>query len=181
MKIPKIDITDGFLRVREYSKKDAESLSRVISENKAGLIHTFPLTVKRTATASEAADYIGDKVKDREQGVNAFCGIFLNDDTLIGQFNFTKFDWNVPKCEVGYFITKTLNGKGFATDATRLCATWAFNELGIEKITLRIWPENLASIAVARKLGAREVGLAVNDFRSADGKLYDALIFELLK
>lgn len=181
MKIPKIDITDGFLRVREYNRKDAESLSLLIIENRPELNHTFPLTVKRTATASEAADYISDKIKEREQGVNAFCGIFLSDGTLIGQFNFTKFDWNVPKCEVGYFITKSLNGKGFATDAARLCATWAFNELGIEKITLRIWPENLASIAVARKLGAREVGLAINDFRSADGKLYDALIFELLK
>lgn len=181
MKIPKINITDGFLRIREYVKKDAESLSQLISENKSGLIHTFPLTVKRTSTPKEAAEYISDKIREREQDVNAFCGIFLNDDTLIGQFNFTKFDWSVPKCEVGYFITKSLNGKGFATDATRLCTMWAFNELGIEKITLRIWPENLASIAVARKLGAREVGLAINDFRSADGKLYDALIFELLK
>ncbi|MCK6640859.1 MAG: GNAT family N-acetyltransferase [Bacteroidia bacterium] len=181
MKIPKIDITDGFLRVREYNRKDAESLSHLITENRSELNHTFPLTVKRTATASEAADYIGDKIREREQGVNAFCGIFLNDGTLIGQFNFTKFDWNVPKCEAGYFINKALNGKGFATAATRLCMHWAFNEIGIEKITLRIWPQNHASIAVARKLGAREVGLAHNDFRSADGKLYDSMIFELLK
>lgn len=181
MKIPKIDITDGFLRVREYNRKDAESLSLLITENRSELNHTFPLTVKRTATASEAADYIGDKIKEREQGVNAFCGIFLHDGTLIGQFNFTKFDWNVPKCEAGYFINKSLNGKGFATAATRLCVDWAFNEISIEKITLRIWPQNHASIAVARKLGAREAGLALNDFRSADGKLYDSMIFELLK
>jgi ribosomal-protein-alanine N-acetyltransferase len=181
MKIPKIDITDGFLRIREYSPKEAATLSAVIQNNRNSLNHTFPITVSRTATPVEAAKYITDKIREREQGVIALCGIFTSDDALIGQFNFTKFDWSVPKCEAGYFIDSSLNRKGYATAASKLAVDWAFSQLKMEKITFRIWPENHASLAVARKVGAREIGLAKNDFRSADGLLYDALLFEVLR
>jgi ribosomal-protein-alanine N-acetyltransferase len=181
MQIPKIDITNGFLRIREYSPKNAATLSSVIQNNRNSLNHTFPITVSRTGTPAEAAKYISDKIREREQGVIALCGIFSTEDTLIGQFNFTKFDWSVPKCEAGYFIDGSLNGKGYATAATILAIDWAFSELKMEKITFRIWPENHASLAVARKVGAREIGVAKNDFRSADGLLYDALLFEILR
>lgn len=82
---------------------------------------------------------------------------------------------------MGYFIDSEFAGKGIATDVALLMSKWGFEKLKLEKITLRIWPQNHASIKVAQKLGAREVGLAKCDFRSLDGKVMDCLYYELYK
>lgn len=161
---------------------DAHPLHRMMKENSEQLLHTFPLTAQGTATIIRTRKYILQKQSDRKAGSMLVCGIYSTaTEELIGHVLFTKFDWTVPKCDMGYFIRKGQTGKGLATKAARLFAAWGFSTLKLEKITMRIWPENVASLAVARKLGAREAGLAKRDFRSLDGRLLDCALFELYR
>jgi len=161
---------------------DTHPLHRMMKENRKDLLHTFPKSVEGTTTVMRTRKYILEKQSERNSGLILVCGIFTaEDDQLIGHILFTKFDWSVPKCDMGYFISSPHAGKGLATKAASAFAKWGFSVLKLEKITMRIWPENKASIAVAKKLGAREAGLAKRDFRSHDGMIMDCVYYELYR
>ena len=58
-----------------------------------------------------------------------------------------------PATEIGWSIMPDHWRKGFATEAARASAKWAFETLGLPSIVSLIDPENVASIGVAKKLG----------------------------
>lgn len=182
MKIPVPIIETEQFVIRPYAMSDTHALFRMMKENKDDLLHTFPLSVAGTTTVMRTRKYIMQKQAERKAGLIMVCGIFTNpDEQLIGHVLFTKFDWTVPKCDMGYFIEKSQTGKGLGTKAAKLFSQWGFANLNLEKITMRIWPENKPSLAVAKKLNAREVGVAKRDFRSYDGTVMDCVYYELYR
>jgi RimJ/RimL family protein N-acetyltransferase len=67
-----------------------------------------------------------------------------------------------PGFEVGWGIASEFRGKGYAVEAARASIDWAFATFELDQIMHCIDRENLASQAVARRLGAekeREVDL----------------------
>lgn len=154
----------------------------MMKANRNDLLHTFPQSVRGTFTLMKTRQYVLEKQGDRRAGNLLVCGVFEQPaEKLVGHVLFTKFDWSVPKCDLGYFIDAQSCGHGYATEAAGMLAKWGFEKLKLEKITMRIWPQNHASIKVAEKLGAREAGLAKRDFRSYDGKVMDCVYYELYK
>ena len=82
-------------------------------------------------------------VELKETGnVIGFCGI--------------KYLPEIDLPEVGYRFMKKYWGRGIATEAARVCAEFAREDLKIEKLIALIIPENIASIRVAEKLGMRK-------------------------
>ena len=55
--------------------------------------------------------------------------------------------------EVGYHLRRDHWGHGYATEGARACMTYAFEQLGAEKIVSLIRPENLPSRRVAERNG----------------------------
>ena len=66
--------------------------------------------------------------------------------------------WNPegwPEPEVGYGLHKDFRGKGLMTEAASRARTYAYETLGWQTLVSCIALENLASIRVAERLGAR--------------------------
>ena len=63
-----------------------------------------------------------------------------------------------PGTEVGWGIVRDHCNEGYATEAAVASIEWAFANLGWDEIIHVIDPDNEASVAVARKLGARNRG-----------------------
>ncbi len=59
-----------------------------------------------------------------------------------------------PGLEIGWLIGRDRWGRGYATEAARTVAQAAFAELGVDRLISVIRPDNVASIRVARKIGA---------------------------
>lgn len=59
-----------------------------------------------------------------------------------------------PGPEVGWSIERGSWGKGYATEGATAAIDWAFEHLGWDEVVHTIGPANVASQAVARKLGA---------------------------
>jgi RimJ/RimL family protein N-acetyltransferase len=55
--------------------------------------------------------------------------------------------------EVGWTLRRDAWGHGYATEAARACADWAFSELDVPYLTAMISPGNDRSVAVAERLG----------------------------
>jgi RimJ/RimL family protein N-acetyltransferase len=65
--------------------------------------------------------------------------------------------WNPegwPELEVGYWLTRPGQGKGYATEAARRSIEYAFGDLGVSTLISCIHLDNEASTGVARRLGA---------------------------
>ena len=63
-----------------------------------------------------------------------------------------------PGTEVGWAIVRECWGKGYAPEGSEAATNWAFDHLGWTDVIHSIDPENVASQAVAKKLGSRNRG-----------------------
>jgi RimJ/RimL family protein N-acetyltransferase len=60
-----------------------------------------------------------------------------------------------PEIELGWTFAREHWGRGYATEAAGEARRWAREELGIERLVSLIDPDNVRSIRVAEKLGAK--------------------------
>jgi RimJ/RimL family protein N-acetyltransferase len=64
------------------------------------------------------------------------------------------FSEEVSAVELGWVIRRSRWGHGFATEAARAAAQYAFDMVGVTEVISRIQPSNHASIRIAEKVGA---------------------------
>jgi RimJ/RimL family protein N-acetyltransferase len=60
-----------------------------------------------------------------------------------------------PGPEIGWAFSRDVWGRGYATEAAVRCLDWAFEQLGWKEAIHIIHPDNNASIAVAKRIGAQ--------------------------
>jgi RimJ/RimL family protein N-acetyltransferase len=62
-------------------------------------------------------------------------------------------DWQGRQCDTGYWVRKSAQGKGFATEAANALVRYAFGALGMRRIGLTHSGGNEASRRIAERLG----------------------------
>jgi ribosomal-protein-serine acetyltransferase len=83
--------------------------------------------------------------------------------TLVGGCMFVSFDAGSGNAEVGCWLEPAATGRGLITRAVRLLIDWAFHTRGLHRIEWHCRTDNLASSAVAGRLGlTREATLRAN-------------------
>jgi RimJ/RimL family protein N-acetyltransferase len=88
-------------------------------------------------------------------------GMFVVEENSTGKFVGRVGPWfppGWPGFEVGWGIAKEFRGKGYAVEAARAAIDWSFATFELTRIIHCIDRENLASEAVARRLGAEKQG-----------------------
>lgn len=80
---------------------------------------------------------------------------------------------------VGYWLRRDARGRGAATLAVRLVASWAFDALGVQRLQLTTAPDNLSSQKVAERAGFVREGLLRAWQPTASGRR-DSVMFSLL-
>jgi RimJ/RimL family protein N-acetyltransferase len=80
----------------------------------------------------------------------------LRDERLvIGSVNMKGPPGAAGTVDMGWGVDATYRGRGYTTEAARAVLAWLLAQPGVRRVTARIQPENLPSIAVARRLGLR--------------------------
>ena len=93
------------------------------------------------------------------------AGMFVVEEKQTAKFVGRVGPWfppGWPGFEVGWGISSEFRGKGYAVEAARASIDWAFATFELDQIIHCIDRENIASQAVARRLGAekgREIDL----------------------
>jgi RimJ/RimL family protein N-acetyltransferase len=70
-------------------------------------------------------------------------------------------------------------GQGYGTEARRLLLGYAFGPCGLNNVTVAIHADNHGSLAVARKLGFREIGRQRQGVRR-NGEYIDIVLLDIL-
>ena len=100
-------------------------------------------------------------------------------DEVIGGINLRFGDDDIA--EISYFLRASARGRGLATRAVRLAARWAFDDLAIERIELRVHPENAPSRRVAERAGFSREGVERASRAWPDGTRFDSIVYSLLR
>lgn len=83
---------------------------------------------------------------------------------------------NGSAVEVGYWTAPWARRRGYAAEAARALADWAFLH-GAEQVHLLTFPGNTASQGVARRAGFRPDGIRRRAIARLDGSREDAVVF----
>jgi spore coat polysaccharide biosynthesis protein SpsF (cytidylyltransferase family) len=94
----------------------------------------------------------------------------------VGNVKLDHIDWISRRCDLGILIgDKASWGMGLGTEATALATRYAFERLGMERVTLGVLAENAAALRVYEKLGYAVEGRRERD-QYKDGRWLDTVL-----
>jgi len=105
----------------------------------------------------------------------------LGGGTFVGSSGLHRIDWAVPRFEIGYWVRTSMAGLGFATEATRRIADFAFEDLHAERVEIWCDARNERSAAVAKRAGFTFEARLSRNRRDTSGGLADSLCFARLR
>ena len=106
-----------------------------------------------------------------ERAADGGCG------RLIGGTGLHRFDWSVPRFEIGYWCRTSLQGHGFVTEAVRTLARFAFDGLRARRVEIRMAGHNTRSRAVAERCGFTLEGVLRQDSLDRNGQPRDTVVY----
>lgn len=99
---------------------------------------------------------------------------------VIGGVVLRRIDWSALETEIGYWIDGQYGGRGLVTRAAAAVLDYVFDELGLRRVSLQAAVTNNRSLAVARRLGFIEEGIARRAGKYSAG-YFDHATFGLLR
>lgn len=108
-------------------------------------------------------------------------GIFLTDGQVIGDVALQDIDWRNRSCTLGIGISKIAHrSKGYGSEALGLLLEYAFNNLGLERLSATVLEQNKGSQQMLIKNGFQHEGTERKAENFA-GRRWDRLHFGLLR
>jgi RimJ/RimL family protein N-acetyltransferase len=108
--------------------------------------------------------------------------IFLRDGkTAVGGTGLHRMDWSVPRFEIGYWVRRSFEGKGYITEAVRALSRFAFGKLQAQRVEIHCSQDNERSRRVAERCGFVLEGRLRNQSREPTGELRDVLVYSLVR
>lgn len=159
------------LQLKPVTNKAHKAIHELIIRNKDRLMRYFPVSVE-SCESNSSLDYVTNLVKLWEQK-EVYCHIVWKDDQIIGMTFIKSIDWRIPKCEMAYHIDRDHEGQGYGSAALEATIRFAFEGLEMNKIFVRISPDNHASAAIAHKCGFKKEGTLRKEFKIETGELID--------
>ena len=143
------------MNLLEYKLENIDTISfetflDLIYTNRAYIEKGFAGTVKRCQTKEGAKKLFKEWVlEEKENRSFSFFIKHIQTNTLVGLVNIKNIDYGIKKCEIGYFVSERLAGKGIVSKFTSEIVTYCFEVLQMNKVFLRMAPDNIGSQKIA--------------------------------
>lgn len=168
-------LTCDNLFFRRPQLEDAEEIQKLKNNEKAALLLGG---VHHSYTLEEIVNWINFHNNNPEEVL-----LVVEDQSagkLIGHVGLYKIDKVAKKTEYGILLADdNSRGKGYGTKCTRTLVDYAFEELGMHKVTAEVLSENAASVAMFKKCGFSVDGCLRDDVFK-NGRYYDVLSMSVL-
>jgi RimJ/RimL family protein N-acetyltransferase len=173
---PDPPLRDGDLLLRPSRESDAPAIRAVYSEPD---IRQWMLWDDEVPDEAEALANIERAARSWAEGTWAvFRIVEAVSDEVVGGVSLGLREHETA--EISYFLRASARGRGLATRAVGLVTRWAFDELALERIELRVHPENHASRRVAERAGFTREGVERASRSRPDGTRIDSIVWSLL-
>ncbi len=141
------------LRLRPFSIEDASELFHLNSD---------PLVLQYTGDApfkdaNDAAGFILNYRDYLQYGYGRLAVIALESNVFLGWCGL-KYSPEKQETDIGFRFHRKYWGRGFATEAAKVCLDFGFSEMGLTRIVGRAQIRNIASHKVLEKIGMTQIG-----------------------
>jgi RimJ/RimL family protein N-acetyltransferase len=135
------------------------------------------------AGADEAfvRDWIGRYERGWQLGTAGGFSIRDDDsDAFLGFAGAVALELEERQAELGYMVLPEARGRGVARRSLELLTRWCLEDLGLERLELRIDPANAASTRIAERAGYTLEGV-LRSLYLKDGRRSDTAIWSRLR
>ena len=177
LRYPDPPLADGVVALRPWSRDDLRGAMQFADP----VVQRFSWPQARPYTEADAIEYIESRERGRLRGECIEFAIADPADAtaVLGCVSLYDFDGEQSRACLGYWLAAPARGRGVATHAARLLASWGFEWLGLARIELTCGPDNLASQRVAERVGFTREGLLRSHIAFKGGRR-DTVLFGLL-
>lgn len=165
------------LRLRPHRDDDVDALFALQSDLRVMRYWSHPAWTERRQ-AEERLAHIYRQM--REDDVYVWAIADRVSDRLIGGTALFAIQREQLHAEIGYSLMPDFQGRGLAQEAVRLVLTFAFEQLGMERIEADIDPRNTPSCRLVERLGFQREGYLRERWR-VNGEICDAAFYGLLR
>lgn len=152
------------LRLREMTEDDLPALGKMLRDEEVMYAYNGAFSEEETWNWLKR-----QQERYRRDGFGLWAVVLRETGEMIGQCGLTWQPWKEEKVlEVGYLFQKEHWHRGYAAEAARACAGYAFEALGAEKVCSIIRDSNLPSQKVALRNGMTRADSWVKRFRGED-------------
>lgn len=170
--------TERLLLRAPFYSGDGEAVNKAIENSIHELRQWLPFAQEIPTLEETEISLREAHIKFLERENFRFLIFHKDSQEFFGTVSLQSVDWEVRKCEVGYWINTKFSGNGYITEAVKAVMEYGINELGFHRLEIRCESTNLPSRAIPEKLGFNLEGILVNEDLSADGKtLTDTCIY----
>jgi RimJ/RimL family protein N-acetyltransferase len=141
----------------------------------------WPLALLFAAVADERDGIAAEPPVDVERRAASWdlerTLVALADDEIVGLIFVIESGFGFG--EIGMMVAAAWRGQGVGTALVAAAIDWA-RARGLHKLTLSVFPQNEAAVALYRKFGFVEEGRRSRHIRRANGELWDLIDMGLL-
>ncbi|MGB2816772.1 MAG: GNAT family protein [Burkholderiaceae bacterium] len=156
----------------------AEDFFAAVDESRASLTHWMPWCHAGYGRA-DVERWFGEA--DRMWRERSAFHMWLRDGVrvlgVVGIHDIQRY--GKSEGELGYWVRLSVRGRGVASTALRSMAAFAFNELNLVRVSMRIRLDNASSRRAAERAGARYEGALRHGIVHGEAR-YDAALYALL-
>ena len=151
----------GSIGIRAIELRDARTLQRLLTENRAWLEPweaTYPGGGGTVPGSTSMRPII--KIFRRQLKLGASVSFVITfEEDVVGQLTVSDISGGgVRSAAIGDWVARGLSGRGITTAAVALAIDYCLFELQLHRVEICIRPENAASLRVVEKLGMRFEG-----------------------
>lgn len=178
--LPDIRLNAERVIVRTAREEDAEEWLALRHANKGRLIALEPKWADDALTHDYFARRLARQAADWNED-RAYCFVIehVKKGYLIGGVNLNSVIRGAAQhAQLGYWIDKDFEGKGYMSAALRLVIPHALDVLKLKRLNAATLPENERSINLLKKVGFEEEGFA-KKYLQINGVWRDHILFGL--
>ncbi len=143
------------------------------------LVQYVRADVMMPQTLQDEYDWFDNQRKD--SGSYGFVVKRIDTSEVIGGTGLFGVNWQVRSCTFGIALgDQSVWGKGYGTDATRLALRFAFLEMNMNRVELRVYDYNNRGIRAYEKAGFVQEG-RLREAIYRDGRYWDELVMSVLR
>ncbi|HQX09116.1 MAG TPA: GNAT family N-acetyltransferase [Thermoflexales bacterium] len=165
--------------IRPYVMDDAAQLFEAATESIDTVYRWLPWC-RPGYTLDEARAWVAEQTAAFEEGKEYEFVIVSPSGRFAGGCGIDLIDRTNRRANLGYWVRSSEAGRGAATDAARLAASWAFETLKLIRIEILAAAGNVQSQRVAEKAGAIREG-TLRQRLLLHGVAHDAAIFSIVR
>lgn len=141
----------------------------------------FTYQWRRAIDPATALKSLQSEIESMGRGMEITYNVFERETGAhVGRIDLHSWDFDAPRCEIGYMADARTCGRGLLREAASACVELAFS-IGAVRVQATTDQRNVRSIRFAKALGMREEGVLKNYSRDGNDELFDEVVLAVVR